>query len=105
MDHYDWGWKIATQVELSGYRADFSLEYVDHWRRARTILIECDGHEFHERTKAQASRDKSRDRKLALAGYHVIRYTGSEIWNDGWRCATEACEIAAQRPESAEAGA
>jgi very-short-patch-repair endonuclease len=49
----------------------------------------CDGHEFHERSKLQASRDKGRDRALLIGGNPVMRFTGSEIWKDTTRCATD----------------
>jgi len=53
------------------------------------VAIECDGHEFHERTKEQAARDKSRDRALAADGVIVLRFTGSEIWHNTWECSEE----------------
>ena len=43
------------------------------------IIIECDGHEFHDRTKEQASNDRRRDRNMLSAGYPVFRYTGHDI--------------------------
>lgn len=45
------------------------------------IAVECDGHDFHERTKEQAANDRFVDRQLQAAGYHVMRFTGSEIYN------------------------
>lgn len=48
------------------------------------IAAEVDGHEFHERTKAQATRDKQRDRDLTADGWVVVRFTGSEIYSD-WK--------------------
>jgi very-short-patch-repair endonuclease len=53
------------------------------------IIVECDGHDFHERTKEQAKKDKSRDRDLQSMGYYVFRFTGSEIHADAIKCATE----------------
>lgn len=50
------------------------------------VLIECDGHDFHERTKEQAARDRQRDRELQAAGYVVLRFTGSELWRDAAVC-------------------
>lgn len=62
-------------------RLDFVIEVtgVDSWNR---IVVECDGHEFHEKTKEQAERDKSRDRALTTSGWRVLRFTGREIWRD-----------------------
>lgn len=53
------------------------------------VAVECDGHEFHEKTKEQASRDKARDRDLLRHGTPVLRFTGSEIHRHPWKCARE----------------
>ena len=41
------------------------------------IVAECDGHDFHEKTKDQVARDKSRVRDLEIAGWRILRFTGS----------------------------
>lgn len=46
------------------------------------LVVELDGHDFHERTKEQARRDKSRDRELQMLGCDVFRFTGSEVWKE-----------------------
>lgn len=46
------------------------------------VAVELDGHDFHERTKEQASRDKRRDRVLAANGWSVLRFTGSDVYRD-----------------------
>lgn len=60
------------------------LDFVVHPYVGRTwrIAIECDGHDFHERTAEQAERDRSRDRALTATGWSVLRFTGREIWRD-----------------------
>ncbi|MHA6684475.1 endonuclease domain-containing protein [Mesorhizobium sp. A556] len=78
---------IIPQFKVKEYRLDFAL-----FNRAEPsvkIAIECDGHNFHERTKEQAQRDKSRDRALQTAGYKVLRFTGSEIYRKPMDCAHE----------------
>jgi hypothetical protein len=57
------------------------------------VVVECDGHEFHERTKEQARADKSRDRELTAMGYTVLHFTGSEIHADPWKCAREVYRV------------
>lgn len=57
------------------------------------LVVECDGHDFHEKTKKQAAADKARDRALLTEGYTVLRFTGSEIWADADKCANEAVEM------------
>jgi very-short-patch-repair endonuclease len=74
------------------YRVDFLVSIIMD-RKQREIVIECDGHEFHERSKFQATKDKQRDRLLQSAGYRVFRYTGSEIWKDPDKCAREVFKV------------
>jgi very-short-patch-repair endonuclease len=81
---------LKTQHQVDAYRIDIAL--IGSKGGAR-VAIECDGHEFHERTKEQASSDKSRDRAIAAAGWRVLRFTGSEIWRNPLACAQEAFEV------------
>jgi hypothetical protein len=57
---------------------------------SKAMVVECDGHDFHDRTKDQASRDRERDRLLQSFGFLVYRYTGRDIWQDFFKCAAEA---------------
>jgi hypothetical protein len=73
-------------------RVDF-LFFAQDWASLegpwRKLIVECDGHDFHERTKEQAARDRSKDRCALVSGYDCFRFTGSEIWRDPWKCAYE----------------
>lgn len=73
------------------YRVDFLLTG-EYNGQVKHVAIECDGHEFHEKTKEQAARDKARDRAIQALGIPVLRFTGSEIWNDPERKSLEAVE-------------
>jgi very-short-patch-repair endonuclease len=91
--------EIATQrvVVVNGikYRVDFMARcYAND--KLHFFAIECDGHEFHEKTKEQVRKDKQRERALLTQGITVIRFSGSEIWNDAAGCAKEAYEIMEQ---------
>jgi very-short-patch-repair endonuclease len=59
------------------------------------IAIEIDGHDWHEKTKEQAQKDKERGRYLLRNGYHVIRFTGSEVYTKPDDCAKEALDTLA----------
>jgi very-short-patch-repair endonuclease len=72
------------------YRADIAIP-VKYWNGFKMFLIECDGYEFHQKTKEQVAKDNERMRDLQLAGYIIIRFSGSEIYHKAPRC---ACEIA-----------
>lgn len=94
---------IQRQIGVAGLgRVDFIIHaYADFarvddgrnptWRR---LIVECDGHDFHEKTKEQVARDKSRDRAAALDGFEVFRFSGSELWRDPWGCASQVIEWA-----------
>ena len=79
---------ICTQEKIGNYRVDFIVStticnpYSYKEKVLSNIIIECDGHDFHEKTKEQAKYDKKRDRYLTNLGYKVLHFTGSEIYND-----------------------
>jgi very-short-patch-repair endonuclease len=81
-----------VSVKETKYTADFWLLRLGTGEKP--IIVECDGHEFHERTKEQAEHDRKRDRRLTALGHKVLRFTGREIWRDPMKCATEALELA-----------
>ena len=80
---------IISQAEIGDYRADFVIVMGAAQRPANVgtrIVVECDGHEFHDRTKEQAKRDRERDRFMQDQGFRVYRFTGSEIYNSPLKC-------------------
>lgn len=82
---------LAPQWQVDQYRVDMVLGLCGEGTPQQCwIAIECDGHDFHERTKEQAQRDKARDRRLQSQAAKVLRFTGSEIYRDPFRCAAEA---------------
>jgi len=66
---------VFPQYSIGKYRVDFMVFY----NATRKLVIECDGHDFHEKTKDKVAADKQRDRFLQAKGYKVLRYSGSEI--------------------------
>lgn len=83
----------GTRKEVS-YRLDFLIQFTNFKSgKDYDFAIECDGHEFHEKTKEQARKDKKRDRDLLISGIVPIRFTGSEIYKNAFRCANEAVRI------------
>ncbi|MES2479414.1 MAG: DUF559 domain-containing protein [Bacteroidota bacterium] len=80
--------ELYPQYEIMGddgkikYRLDFALFYprFETGLEKLKVAVECDGHDFHEKTKEQAQRDKAKDRFLQSKGWIVARFTGSEIF-------------------------
>lgn len=63
-------------------------------RPSMSLAVEIDGHEWHERTKEQAARDRQRDRALLSAAIATIRFTGAEVYACAEQCARETVHIA-----------
>lgn len=74
--------KLERQKKIGKYTVDFYLSYLSDLGELVQFIIECDGHDYHERTKEQAAHDKKRDRYFTENGYIVLRYTGSEIYKN-----------------------
>ena len=86
---------VSRQIQLGPYRVDFyavSAVELDFGSIIFRLVIECDGHEWHERMKEQAAADKARDRWFARNGYGVLRFTGSEIWTNPDSCIDEIAD-------------
>lgn len=83
---------IERQTIYAGYRVDFAIKFKvgNEWR---LLIVECDGHEFHERTKQQAAKDRSRDRAIQALGHPIFRFTGAEIYRDPMSCADQALSM------------
>ncbi len=89
-----WGSGILVpQYEVGRYRVDFFINFIGHEAKPIKIAIECDGHDFHERTKEQARRDRQKDRWLQSKGFIALRFTGSEIWKDPVACAEQVLTL------------
>ncbi len=83
-DGDQWVW-VSYNEQVESYRVDFMLRLDS----SVMLAVECDGHDFHDRTKQQAAYDRSRDRELLRLGIVTIRFTGSEIVHSPERCAFE----------------
>jgi len=83
---------IAPQQRVLSYRVDFLVVMRSEECGRHIAVVECDGHDYHERTKAQAKRDKQRDREMQALGYAVLRFTGSEIYKDAAGCAEQVAD-------------
>lgn len=81
-----------VETQIGSFRIDL-LASIEWNGKRHNLAVECDGHAFHERTKAQAAHDRQRDRALMAAGYPVLRFTGSEIHFNSSKCAAEVIAL------------
>lgn len=93
-----WNLGICRQVKEARYRVDLVLWIWQGFgglaKEVEAFLaVECDGHDYHNLTKEQAAHDRSRDRALLIERDLItLRFTGSEIYRDSYRCANEAID-------------
>jgi very-short-patch-repair endonuclease len=87
--------RVFTQVKIGTYSADMVVEWslLDQDPITYRSVIECDGHDFHERTKEQARHDRRRDRTIQEFGLPVLRFTGSEIHADAAACGRQVMKF------------
>ena len=92
----DWPIDVAC-LEMAKHIGKYRPDIFLRWHRGSTcgppqrksMVIECDGHYFHERTKEQALHDRERDRFMQSEGHLVFRFPGSAIYKDAFKCADE----------------
>lgn len=95
----DWvfsGIHVEQQKQIGNYKVDFFLaehgEYDNdkqHYSPNKIVVVELDGHKFHDRDEKQRRYEKKRDRFLQSQGMHVFHFTGAEIVRDPFVAAIE----------------
>lgn len=98
--------KLVPQVEVfvgdRRYRLDFTVELSNPWfiaevnaRRMRwaPIVIEIDGHTFHEKTKDQVTNRNQRDRDLQALGATIFHFSYDELTSEPLRCAGDVLSL------------
>lgn len=92
---YGYGVYIQQQFPVGNYKVDFLLSQhgVGPDEILTPVVVELDGHAFHDKDKRQRSYEKARDRHLVKAGYRVIHFTGSDVVADPFKVAFEALEM------------
>lgn len=82
--------EIYIKNENKEYRADFYIDTFvnkngEEFALKKPIIIELDGFQYHN-TKKQVNYDYHRENTLKTNGFDVIRFTGSQIYNDVYSC-------------------
>ncbi len=68
----------AAEWNVPIYDGPTQVALADALFRFSALIVEVDGPRFHDRP-GQVAKDKARDRKLAIMGYVVLRYTYWEV--------------------------
>lgn len=81
------------ETKRNKYRVDFLIPVYYKNQGGINFVIECDGHEFHQKTKKQVEADNKRQRDLQEEGYEIIRFSGTEIYHKPYQCAVTVKNI------------
>lgn len=83
------------------YVVDFLIDGYDIWDKnlqmsvryslKKRLIIELDGKDYHS-SKEQMNYDYQRENDLKLAGYDIMRFTGSQIFTDVFGCLDKVYE-------------
>ena len=83
------------------FEADDYLTYLTFGEEIKNnkfkLAIECDGYEFHQKSKEQVQRDNEREYDLKISGYDILRFSGTQIYNAPLKCAKDIYDYIIQK--------
>ena len=83
---------VTPQYEIDTgkkrYYADFYIN-IESYIEDVGVIVECDGQEFHQKTKKQVEHDNEREYEIKKCGYDILRFSGSQIYNNPFKCAND----------------
>ena len=82
------------ETNVNNYKADFLVQLFNKNNRNNyvEVLVECDGHNYHEITKSQVKKRNERDLALKKNGYDILHFSGSQIYNNPQECVKDVYE-------------
>lgn len=80
--------QFEVKTEHKKYICDF-IATIESMNMNVNVLIECDGHDFHQKTKKQVEYDNEREYEIKKQGYDILRFSGSQIYNNPFKCAND----------------
>ncbi|MCK5605692.1 DUF559 domain-containing protein [Candidatus Pacearchaeota archaeon] len=89
------GLEIKPQHEiiispLLKFRVDFLITFSQlevGGFSSKSIVVELDGHKWHERNEEDRREEKMRERLIQRQGFHIYRFTGKEVTDNPFMCA------------------
>lgn len=90
--------QVEVECEDKTYRVDFMIHSYPPDRLGEIVVaVECDGHNFHEKTKEQVRKNNERDFALKMRGIEVLHFSGSEIYESPIGCAIKVAKYIESR--------
>lgn len=87
IDGYDYVHDFAFYIDVYNLRNKFKMkDYIF----MSSVTVECDGHDYHNKTKRQVSNGNKRSNAMQQNGLTVIHFSGSDLFRYPYQCAEEA---------------
>ena len=83
---------VQPQKTIGFYRVDLAISFL-FFGASIDLIVELDGHAWHDKTARQVERDKKRERALMDLGYELRRFSGREVNADARGCAMEVLNL------------
>lgn len=80
---YKVDFKITNQKSIYSKKENKTIDI------SRSILVECDSQQWHERTEKERRYEKARDRYFTKKNLKIFHYTGTEITEQPFEVASE----------------
>jgi len=102
---------IYPQYKINNkYRVDFLVIYIpeDDWLECKrnynnikdkTLIVELDSHLWHGTTSEQFTKEKERERELQKEGWHIMRFSGREVYRNVEKCIDEVIKYFKDKEE------
>lgn len=90
--------QLEIKCENKTYYADFEV-LIDRIGKTVSVLVECDGYDFHQKTKKQVESDNEREYEIKKQGYDILRFSGSQIYNNPFKCANDVFDYLISKEE------
>ena len=91
--------KPQYEININGNKRIMDIAVLVYDSDEILFFIECDGFEYHAKTKEQFEYTNKKDREVRLSGYDIIHFTGTEIFNNPLKCACEVFDYGNKKTE------
>ena len=90
--------QLDIETAQHKYYVDFYI-VMESLNNSVGVVVECDGHEFHQKTKEQVTHDNEREYEIKKVGYDILRFSGSQIYNAPFKCANDVFDYLLSKAE------
>lgn len=86
---------IKPQHKIDNYIVDFIIYFRSNGYRykEKSLIVELDSYLWHGADPEQFAKEKKRERELQKEGWHIMRFSGREIYRNVEKCVGEVLDF------------